>query len=353
MAWHHIVGQELAKRILQQHAALGRVTSAYLLVGPDGVGKRRLALEMAKTLNCSATERPCDACVNCRQIDRRTHPDVHGLEPGGASRQIGIEEVRQLLSRIALRPYSAFVQVAIINEADRLTEEAGNSLLKALEEPGAQTRFLLATSQLPRCLPTIISRCQIIRCQPLAAEAVAQIVADAQPVDADTAQAVARRSGGSASQALALADRWAEHRAILDRLADGNIAAWVEQPLPESRQEVADLLEEMIRWLRDVAVTAVVIPAGGSAALTHPGQERVLSRRAATVDVDRCLETAFELMALRDSIEQFVSPRLVAALARERWLNLQAGALAQSQSRDTSIFPAGMVRGKMEASRTV
>ena len=256
MSWDSILGQAFAKRVLQGHLADGRVAHAYLLAGPDGTGKRLVALEMAKALNCTASgPHPCDVCPTCVQIGRGTHPDVHTLSPVAPSETIRIEAVRQLLGRIVLRPFNAAFQVAIIDGAERLTEEAANSLLKALEEPPAHTRFLLTTAKPSVCLPTIVSRCHLVRCQP----------------------------PPSAGQP-------ARPKPVVSP----------ERPLPETRQEVAALLEEMIAWLRNQAA--------GTAGVTPP------------IDLDRCIETALELVTLRESLDQFVSPRLVASLAREKWL---------------------------------
>jgi DNA polymerase-3 subunit delta' len=257
--WSDIPGNEFAKRLLRTHLASGTVASAYLLTGPEGEEKRRLALEMAKALNCTVeTERPCDQCSDCARIDRAIHPDVHLLSPSGASEQIKIDDIRALVGRISLKPFSAAFQVAVIDGADRLTEEAANSLLKALEEPADRTRFLLTTSRLSFCLPTVVSRCQVIRCQ------------------------------GPAREPEVLA------------MPAESPAAFLQQPLPEGRDETARLLEGMIGRLRGTA----------------------LAQGAEGLDVDRIVDTAFELMALRESLEQFVSPRLVAALAREKWLSL-------------------------------
>ena len=281
MSWDAVLGQEFAKRVLQAHLADGRVAHAYLLAGPDGVGKRLMALEMAKALNCVASSsRPCDACPTCVQIGRRTYPDVHVLSPVASSDHVRIDAVRQLLGRIALRPFNAAFQVAIIDGAERLTEEAANSLLKALEEPPAHTRFLLTTSRLSDCLPTIVSRCQLVRCQPLPPAAVTRILVEQWGCAPDAAQAIAPLAAGSASQAIKLAERWKARAEIVARLADPRPSSWLEQPLPETRQEVTHLLEEMIARLRDLAIATA---AGAQAA-----------------DADRCLETALELVSLRE-----------------------------------------------------
>ena len=329
MSWDDILGHDIAKRLLQTHLTAGTVASAYLLHGPEGIGKRRLALETAKTLNCLAclprggagmadASRPCDACAVCGQINRLTHPDVHLVMPGGASDQIKIEDSRSLIGRIALRPFSARFQVAILDGADRLTEEAANSLLKALEEPSPHTRFLLLATHLSHCLPTIVSRCQLIRCHPLPREAVQRIVMQAHTGDSRVAEAVARVCGGSASAAIGLAGRWAEYERLLECFADAAPTAWLTQPLPDTRESVTHLLDGMMGWLRDVAVAAT----GDPEWMRHALRSDDVRRQAATVDLDRCLSTALALVELRESVEQFVSPRLVAALAREQWLSL-------------------------------
>jgi DNA polymerase-3 subunit delta' len=343
MAWDEIVGQDFPKRLLQAHVASGQVASAYLLVGPEGVGKRRLAIEFAKALNCATClpagqaglpaggasasprpssegrgSRPCDACPPCRQIARAVHPDVHVIVPGGVSEQIKIEHIRHLIGRVSLRPYSAAVQVAVIDGAERLTEEAANSLLKVLEEPPAHARFLLTTPAARACLPTILSRCQVVRCGPLRAELVARILLDGAHCEPRLAGTIARLAGGSAARAIALAGRWAAYEAATSRLAAGTPAAWFEPPLPEARDEVAQLLDGMLGWVRDLALATV----GADSRVAHVGHAGVLRRQARAVEPDRCVETALRLFALRESLEQFVSPRLIASLAREHWLSL-------------------------------
>ena len=318
MAWDSVLGHEVPKRMLQAHLAAGRVPGAYLLAGPEGIGKRALALEMAKALNCTGTEaRPCDRCLTCLQMTKGVHPDLHVISPSGASDQIKIDDVRHLIGRLALRPFSATVQVAILDGADRLTEEAANSLLKILEEPAARARFLLITAQPARCLPTVLSRCRLIRCAPLPREVVQCLLIERHGCEPGLAARVARLGRGSVSVALALVERWSAYQASLARFAQ-EPRAWASSPLPETRQEVAELLDGMMAWLRDLAVTAAADPSQ----VAHEAHTDALRRQARGVDVDRCVEAAFQMLELRQSLEQFVSPRLVANLARERWLSL-------------------------------
>ncbi len=300
MAWEDVVGLELVKRIWQAHLSSGQVAAAYLLAGLDGIGKKRLALELAKTLTCTqAASQACDACQSCGQVTRGTHPDVHVITPSSASDQIKIQDMRTLLGRIGLRPFSSRFQVAIIAGAERLTEEAANSLLKSLEEPSAYTRFILISGHLGQCLPTIVSRCQVIRCAPLAVEQVAQLAAQQSGCAPEIAHAAARQSQGSVAAALAIAKRWDDRSSVQETLARSP-REWITASLPERRQEVIELLDGMLDQLRARAVAKI----GGDSGC------------------DDYVDTAFALIELRDSVEHFVNPKLVANLAREKWLAL-------------------------------
>ena len=319
MSWDAIAGHELSKRMLQAHLASKQVPGAYLLAGPEGIGKRLLALELAKALACSGgAPTPCDRCQVCLQAAKGTHPDVHVLSPTGASAQIKIDDVRHLIGRLMLRPFNAACQVAILDGAERLTEEAANSLLKILEEPGARAHFILITSQPAHCLPTVRSRCQLIRCAPLPRELVSRLLVERHGCDPARAAQVARDSGGSVSASLALLQRWDVRAALWARFVQ-EPRAWLSSPMPETREEVGALVDGMLVWLRDVAAAA-----SGSSAMAHPEHADALRRQAAGVDVDRCVAAAMGMVELRQSLEQFVSPRLVASLARETWLSLMS-----------------------------
>ena len=309
MAWTDILGHDSAKQLLQANLADGTVAHAYLLAGPDGVGKRQLALEMVRTLMGPARG--------------SVQPDLHLIAPSGASNQIKIEDIRTLLGRVALRPFNAAFQVAFIDGVDRLTDEAANSLLKALEEPSKYTKFLLITSRLSFCLPTIVSRCQLVQCSALSPEVITRLLMERHACDASVAESVSRLACGSLSRAADLAGRWTAYQRLCERLADAHPTTWLEQPLPESREAVAQLLEAMIAWLRDVSVAAV-----DRARIAHAAHAAALSRQAASIDIEHCADTALALHALRESLDQFISPRLVASLAREHWFGLIGGRAA-------------------------
>ena len=138
-----------------------RVVHAYLFAGPAGTGKRTLADICARALLCSGQgEKPCDVCPSCKQFLSGNHPDVIRVKP---EKSIGVESVRETIDALAVHPYESGRHVVLIDEADKMTPQAQNALLKTLETPPGDAVFFLMTDQMTTLLPTIISRCRIVR----------------------------------------------------------------------------------------------------------------------------------------------------------------------------------------------
>src|SRR5215470_13079523 len=167
MNWD-IIGHEWAIDFLRRSIAGGHVAHAYLLSGPEGVGKGLLALRLAQALNCEAGgPDPCLACRTCKRIARGNHPDVRiagmasqalGLKPDEAARQkeLKIDTVREWQGDISLRPYEGRRRVFILHDAERLTDAASNAMLKTLEEPPPYATLLLVAHTAGELLPTIV-----------------------------------------------------------------------------------------------------------------------------------------------------------------------------------------------------
>jgi DNA polymerase III subunit delta' len=162
MGFDGLAISEQAKRMLLQTIKHQRLPPTYLFVGPAGVGKRTTAIALAKALNCPVQPGDaCERCAVCLRIERRLHPDIHFVEPQG--QVIKIDQVRQLREALALQTYEARVKVAILDDVGQLTIEAGNALLKVLEEPPARTLFVLICQHLGNLPATVTSRAQIVR----------------------------------------------------------------------------------------------------------------------------------------------------------------------------------------------
>lgn len=189
---------------------------AVLLVGPPSVGKTTLALDLAAGRLCThpeAARRPCRTCRGCRLVAAGNHPDLHRLAPGGAGRQILIGEpadaapgtIRHLVGELALLPVEGGPRVAVIEQAQRMNEDAQNALLKTLEEPPAGVTIVLCADDEDRLLPTVRSRCARVRLGPVAGREIEVLLGERGVADPPTAARLARLAAGRSGLAFAYA----------------------------------------------------------------------------------------------------------------------------------------------------
>jgi DNA polymerase-3 subunit delta' len=201
-----IQGQARAVEILRTALAAGKVHHAYLFEGPDGVGKASCARALAMALNCAKPgSGGCGACASCEKIAGGNHPDVIAFDmtPKGLT-----ERVRELVGLVGYRPHEGRARVVLLDPADDLagpqdTFAPANVILKTLEEPPADTHFVLVTAQ-PRRLPiTVRSRCQRIRFQPLDDTVIERLLVDEHGASPAQARAAAALAGGNLGRAVA------------------------------------------------------------------------------------------------------------------------------------------------------
>lgn len=166
MAFTDFPEQSQGVQLLQRSLARGRLGHAYLFTGSQMDGLEALARTLAKTLNCQQPKKTsgnatdcCDACPNCKKISEDLHADVHWARPESKSRLITIDQTRELMQQIQLRPTEAGYKISIIAGADRLNTNAANAFLKTLEEPPPKSILILLTTEPSRILETILSRC--------------------------------------------------------------------------------------------------------------------------------------------------------------------------------------------------
>jgi DNA polymerase-3 subunit delta' len=288
MGFERIINQKRPKEILARALEHKRVPHAYLFNGPEGVGKEALAIELAKALFCkSAQTRPCGECSACRRVGAFNHPDFIYLFPMPKSAKaeeereileslshdayarkkpwanptISIDRIRELRHISTLKPLEG-LRVVVVAEADKMTQEAANSLLKILEEPPPAMHLILTTNKLNALLPTIVSRCQEIRFESLPDAEIEQSLIDKKLTSPENAAIISRISQGSFSRALEWIGEDLEERrnsviefmrtCLKDDLAQ--IEFVEEFARSFDKRAIKDILSLSLVWLRDALV---------------------------------------------------------------------------------------------------
>lgn len=320
MQFQEIIGQDQAVAMIKSAVLHKHLAHAYLFSGPEGVGKRMAALALAQFINCrqidSQTMESCGACPSCLKNINADHPDLIRVEPSGNS--IKIEQIRQLNAKVALRAYEGAYKVIIIDNAHLMTAEAANSLLKTLEEPAENTVFILVTANVQQLPVTILSRCQQIVFQPLAINAVSEVLQRQYPQYDSRIRLAASLAGGSVKRAqelltnetlLSQRNQLYQLLAHLTEQSVGDILFWCEQ-FDKDRPAVKNLLELAQMWYRDLLLLA----AGGDQSLLVNHDHLALMGRtpyaiAVLSPIIQNLQRAIE------QLETNAAPRLVLEIA--------------------------------------
>jgi DNA polymerase III subunit delta' len=281
-----LTGNERVKDALKRMITSGRLPGALLFAGEEGVGKRLFALEVAKALNCRTPKNGeaggvCSSCVRTArlnyperedadewtQIIWTDHPDV-GLVVA-PKRVLRVEQMRQIEKEANFRPFEGRARVFLIDEADKLNDASANALLKVLEEPPRTSHLILITARPAMLLPTILSRCQMIRFSPLTPAEIETHLTKNKLVDAKTARLRARAAGGSIGRALSgdLVTFTSQRKAMLKVLSALVLSDDRAQLLRSAEQlneaqyrdefeERLDVLETLIRdaWMLSLGV---------------------------------------------------------------------------------------------------
>lgn len=225
MSWNHIRGHDGPRQQLLIADQRGRLPHAFLFVGPRGVGKQTFATEFAKALLCQnppSRLTACDACPSCAQVAADSHPDFFRAQKEEDRAEFRIKVIRDFCEALGLKPTRGFRKVGIVEDADEFNEESANCFLKMLEEPPPGTVLILLATSTSMQLPTILSRCQLIRFQPLHADDLKAVLAANDVTDSESVQRLVRLAGGSPGRALELADKdlWEFRSRLVSALND-------------------------------------------------------------------------------------------------------------------------------------
>ncbi|MCM8779471.1 MAG: DNA polymerase III subunit delta' [Candidatus Omnitrophica bacterium] len=218
-----IIGKEKIFNFLINSFRESRVSHAYLFLGPEGVGKAFTAKLFAQFINCeNRKENPCFECISCVKIEHNNHPDVYWIKPEEGSQGIKMEAMRTLQERIFLKPYEAKFKIFVLENVDYISEEAANCLLKTLEEPPGDALLILIAEEKERIIPTIISRCQIIKFNPISRDLLERFLVENYGEDKRKISFYSRLAEGSIGKALALleSDYLQRRISVLERLLE-------------------------------------------------------------------------------------------------------------------------------------
>ena len=280
-----IIDQKRPLQLLTTLLKKGTIPHALLFTGIAGAGKLSAATAFAMACNCRgrgaadreqhagnagtpsdvhAVSEPCCVCRSCRKIQSNSHPDVLHIKPSGSI--IKIAQIRDLCHTLTMKPFEARLRVVVISQAQAMNPEAANALLKILEEPPESTILILTAEQTSDLLPTIVSRCQQIRFNPISGKSIALYLTRNLKMPADQASIIAGMAGGSLSRALSMSktgwiDRrnWLLSASGLDNPGELsakplNVLLAFAERLSRQKDTLPDALEIIKSWLRDLVV---------------------------------------------------------------------------------------------------
>lgn len=313
-----IVGHEKAVGLLDRSLKNERLAHAYLFVGPSHVGKMRLAIDLAKALNCQGEDRPCSACDQCVRIEELKHADVQVISLDGRA-EIGIDQMRDMQHSASLRPFEGRYRVFIIDGAEHLSHEATNCLLKTLEEPPSNVQLILLAINEKRLLPTVLSRCQKLELRPLPIATIQNTLTEHWGIPEEMAMTLAKLSSGcvgwavSASKDERILQERSERLASLLRLTEEELAerfsyaGQLANQFGRDRQSVHELLSLWIGWWRDLLLTK----GGCGYCISNADQEERLREETQSYSLKAIKVFVESLQQTMTQLEQNANPRLV------------------------------------------
>ena len=240
-----IVGNDKIKAELKNSVKQNKTSHSYLFVGISGIGKKMIAREFAKMLLCLEEKKYCNKCKSCLEFQNSNQPDFMQIQPDGNS--IKIEQIRELQKRVQEKPIISNKKVYIIDDADLMTQEAQNCLLKTLEEPPEFSTIILIGSNENAFLPTIKSRCMILHFQKIEDEEIKKFLQNNFEMT-NIIQNIINKFQGSIKKAIDLKDKQEEYQAIENLIMNLNKKDLIDilnqaEPLYKSKEEIYEILD--------------------------------------------------------------------------------------------------------------
>ena len=320
-----LLGHEWAVDMLRQHVANEATRHAYLFAGPPGLGRRTLALRFAQALNCTqpvAPGVPCGQCRDCKQIEAMQYPDLTMVQAEAEGGTLRVDQIRQARGTLVLKPYQSKYRVAIFLRFQEANDSASNALLKTLEEAPSYAVLILTADNPEQLLPTIVSRCEVLRLRPVSIEAVQSFLKD-QNADEDSARLIAHVSGGRPGYALRL---WQDPSALAfrdEKLNDLQALlpatrvvkfAYAEK-LAKDKEAMRNVLLLWLSFWRDVLLRS----GEASVPLTNIDRAREIDSLAGHVPLSEAWRVVTGLEKAISRLEANVNARLLAEVLLLDW----------------------------------
>ncbi|MCX6035991.1 MAG: hypothetical protein NTV38_13630 [Chloroflexi bacterium] len=324
-----LLGHEWAVEMLKQHLTRDSVRHAYLFTGPPGLGRRTLALRFAQALNCPnpvAPGEPCGKCKTCQQIERMQYTDLTVIQTETEGKILRVAPVRDLLHTLTLSPYQSTYKILLFLRFQEANPSTANILLKSLEEGPPHAIFILTADNVEQLLPTIVSRCEILRLWPLPVERVESYLKE-RGATAESAHLLAHISGGRPGYALRLMDnkealqfraRRLDDLRILLRSTRGKRFAYTEKLTGRKNEAKERFRETLLLWLsfwRDVLLRA----AGSGSPLTNVDYTEVVDALASKLTLPEVRKLVNDAEEAIDKLERNVNARLLAEVTLLDW----------------------------------
>jgi DNA polymerase-3 subunit delta' len=312
------VGHEAVVELLDNSIKNDRLSHAYLFVGPAQVGKMTLAINLAQALNCENGGKPCGLCTSCKRILDLKHADVQVIDLAGKT-EISIDQIRDLERYASLKPFEGKSRVFIIDNADFMSSEAANCLLKTLEEPPPFVYMILLSTNEKAILSTILSRCQKLELRPIAISAIERALIERYGTKPEDAHVLARLSSGCmgwAAQTSANIDAVSNRKELIetlvniakaDRLEKFAYSASMASQFSKNRAEIEKLLSIWISWWRDL----LLIKGNCREIITNIDQKETLFREEVYYDIIDIRNFIISLIQAGMLLKNNANPRLV------------------------------------------